>query len=61
MWDERLTRLVRERQELVIRQFIEALLPQARVLDIGCGTGVLARRITGLRDDIDVDAVDLRR
>jgi 2-polyprenyl-3-methyl-5-hydroxy-6-metoxy-1,4-benzoquinol methylase len=58
MWDERVTQLVRERQELVIRPFIEALRPQARVLDIGCGIGILARIITRLRDDINVDAVD---
>jgi SAM-dependent methyltransferase len=58
MWDERYTQLVRERQELVIRPFIEALPAQARVLDIGCGTGVLARMITRLRDDVYVDAVD---
>jgi SAM-dependent methyltransferase len=59
MWDERFTQLVRERQELVIRPFIEALPPQARVLDIGCGIGVVARMITRLRADVNVDAVDL--
>jgi 2-polyprenyl-3-methyl-5-hydroxy-6-metoxy-1,4-benzoquinol methylase len=58
MWDDRFTQLVRERQELVIRPFIETLPPQARVLDIGCGIGVLARMMIRLRDDIDIDAVD---
>ena len=58
MWGERFTQLVRERQELAIRPFIEALPAQARVLDIGCGIGVLARMMTRLRDDIDIDAVD---
>ena len=38
--------------------FIEAPPSHARVLDIGCGIGVLARMITRLRDEINVDAVD---
>jgi hypothetical protein len=58
MWNEPCMQLVRERQELVIRPFIEALPPEARGLEIGCGIGIVAPMITCVRDDIKAGAVD---
>ena len=59
MWNEPYACLVRERQREILQPFVQALPREARVLDIGCGIGVVARMLTEMRRDIAVDAVDI--
>jgi SAM-dependent methyltransferase len=54
------SRAVFQRRVLVLARHVAALLPRdARVLDVGCGDGSLARRIMELRDDVDITGIDL--
>jgi ubiquinone/menaquinone biosynthesis C-methylase UbiE len=41
--------------------FAAALAPGARVLDLGCGAGAVARALTGVRGDVHVSGVDFAR
>lgn len=50
-----LYRLVQRR---ILERHLAPLPQQARVLDIGCGIGVVSRMIIALRSDLKVDAVD---
>ena len=44
----------------VLARAIATLLPQdARVLDIGCGSGALAVRIMSLRPDVQIEGIDV--
>jgi 2-polyprenyl-3-methyl-5-hydroxy-6-metoxy-1,4-benzoquinol methylase len=51
-------RLVREREYARIAPLLQALAPGARVLDIGCGIGEVARWIVTQRPDLRVTGVD---
>lgn len=59
MWREPYARLLRERQREILQPFVQALPSEARVLDVGCGIGVVARMLAEMRDDIIIDAVDI--
>jgi 2-polyprenyl-3-methyl-5-hydroxy-6-metoxy-1,4-benzoquinol methylase len=51
-------RLVRERQYAQIAPVLAALPAQARVLDIGCGIGEVARWLAEQRHDLHITGVD---
>lgn len=50
--------LYRQDQQAILEPYFKQLSPQARVLDIGCGIGVVATMITHINPDLHVDAVD---
>jgi SAM-dependent methyltransferase len=41
------------------RKIIQLLPPQARVLDVGCGDGLLSSEITKLRPDVQLEGIDV--
>lgn len=52
--------LVFNRRVEVLAQHLAALLPaDAKVLDMGCGDGSIARRIMDLRPDVTISGVDV--
>jgi ubiquinone/menaquinone biosynthesis C-methylase UbiE len=52
--------IVASRRNDALARAIERFVPQsARVLDVGCGDGRLALRLTALRPDISVTGVDI--
>ncbi|TXH67149.1 MAG: class I SAM-dependent methyltransferase [Thiothrix sp.] len=50
--------LYRQDQQTTLEPYFKQLAPQATVLDIGCGIGVVARMITQINPNLKVDAVD---
>ncbi len=50
--------LYRVRQQEIMSNYVKPLATGSRVLDIGCGIGVVARMIAELNDQVHVDAVD---
>jgi 2-polyprenyl-3-methyl-5-hydroxy-6-metoxy-1,4-benzoquinol methylase len=50
--------LYRADQKNIIREYVEKLDCNTRVLDIGCGVGVVANMISELNDKTIIDAVD---
>ncbi len=50
--------LYRVKQKEIIRPFINDLPKNSRILDIGCGIGVVSEMIADIRDDVSIDAVD---
>jgi 2-polyprenyl-3-methyl-5-hydroxy-6-metoxy-1,4-benzoquinol methylase len=59
MWqNEEFNELYRGVQREILRPYVTSLPAHARVLDIGCGIGVVARMIVDLHPTADVDAVD---
>lgn len=50
--------LYRVDQKKIIREYVEKLDCNTKVLDIGCGVGVVANMITELNDKTIIDAVD---
>ncbi len=47
------------RIEVLTRTLADFIPANARVLDIGCGSGTLARRIMALRPDIGIEGIDV--
>lgn len=47
------------RVEVLARRFADLLPGKARVLDIGCGDGLLASRIHTLRPDVSIEGIDV--
>ena len=53
-------RYVHSRRVRVLRDTLAGLLPQnARVLDVGCGDGLLARLIMDERPDLEISGIDV--
>lgn len=53
-------RYVHSRRVNVLRQHLANLLPQnARVLDVGCGDGLLSRLIMETRPDLQIEGIDV--
>lgn len=53
-------RYVHSRRVDVLRKHMVDLLPQtARVLDVGCGDGLLSRLIMDSRPDLEIDGIDV--
>lgn len=53
-------RYVHDRRTRVLSEALAPLLPrQARVLDIGCGDGLVSRRIRERRPDLVIEGVDI--
>lgn len=58
LWrNEQYNTLVRQRQRPYIQNYVQSL-SGGRVLDIGCGIGVVARMMTEMNPVITIDAVD---
>ena len=47
------------RIEVLTRTLADFIPANARVLDIGCGSGTLARRIMALRPDVAIEGIDV--
>jgi SAM-dependent methyltransferase len=47
------------RIEVLTRTLADFIPANARVLDIGCGSGTLAKRIMALRPDISIEGIDV--
>lgn len=59
LWEnEQYNNLYRREQRKVLAKALSSLPKGARVLDIGCGTGLVTRMMLSIRDDIQIDAVD---
>lgn len=59
LWqNEQYNTLLRDRQREVLRPFLAGLPENPVVLDIGCGTGVLAKMLTDIHDTAIIHAVD---
>lgn len=59
LWlNETYNQIYRERQREILAKFADPLPLGARVLDIGCGIGVVARMLVEINPHLDVDAVD---
>ena len=53
-------RFIRQRRTIVLAKHLSGLiLPDARVLDVGCGDGELTRRIANLRSDAEISGVEV--
>ncbi len=50
--------LYRKDQQVILEKYITGLRPQERVLDIGCGIGIVSDMLTRINPEIQVDAVD---
>ena len=49
----------RRRVRVLATYFAGLLPPAARVLDVGCGDGLLARRVMELRPDVQISGIDV--
>lgn len=59
MWqNDEFNALYRRVQRELLREYVAPLAPGARVLDIGCGIGVVARMLADVNPAIEIDAVD---
>lgn len=59
LWgNEAFNEVYRLEQKKILKPYIEALPSGARVLDIGCGIGVVSKMIHDMRKDLAIDAVD---
>jgi SAM-dependent methyltransferase len=47
------------RIEVLVRTLADFIPADARVLDIGCGSGTLAKRIMALRPDVTIEGIDV--
>jgi SAM-dependent methyltransferase len=47
------------RIEVLTRTLADFIPANARVLDIGCGSGTLAKRIMALRPDVSIEGIDV--
>jgi SAM-dependent methyltransferase len=47
------------RIEVLARTLADFIPANARVLDIGCGSGTLAKRIMALRPDVSIEGIDI--
>jgi len=47
------------RIEVLTRTLADFIPANARVLDIGCGSGTLAKRIMALRPDVNIEGIDV--
>lgn len=47
------------RIEVLTRTLADFIPANARVLDIGCGSGLLAKRIMALRPDVSIEGIDV--
>lgn len=52
--------LYRQCQKNILRPYVEGLGKDARILDVGCGIGVVSEMIVSIREDVCVDAVDFK-
>ena len=51
--------VLNRRVEVLANWFAELLPPRARVLDVGCGNGLISARLQSKRLDIDVQGIDV--
>ena len=49
----------RRRIDVLARHLADFLPDNARVLDVGCGSGTLARTIMALRSDVSIEGIDV--
>ena len=50
--------LYRKDQAEILKPYIQSLQDGSKVLDIGCGIGVIASLVRSIRHDVSIDAVD---
>lgn len=59
LWrNEEFNELYREVQESVWQPYVAELPAGARVLDVGCGVGIVAKKIAEFNQDVEVDGID---
>ncbi len=60
LWtNEEYNSLFRRREGELVRPYVESLQTNARVLEVGCGIGIVANLLTEMHPTLAVDAIDL--